>query len=176
MRCGRKFNMKKISKIDIILTVITIIFILIPSVIIYMDYREKKEQEEILAMGYTEHDLHYGHLNVLMRYLDICPPEYRKTGFFDKYECSPKKKDLKLEPGKYADEQIQKVNEIIFCDPEAEMQKAAAEQYGFSETNPITIKWVLENPKEMFDILMADEGYHSPLEKIELSMAQMYGQ
>ncbi len=171
-----KQNTNKVSKIDIILTVITLLLIIVPGAIALKYYIEEKEREELLTVGYTEHNLTRAHLKELSSCLDICPPEYRDIKFYEKYMYNPEKKELELEPGKYADRQIKRVNELIFNNPDAELLKAEAEKYGFSKTNPITIEWVLENPKEMFDILFVDAEVLYLLDEIELSIDEIASQ
>ncbi len=151
-------NTNKISKIDIILTVITLLLIIIPGAIALKYYIEEKEREELLTVGYTEYDLGIHELADLHLFLDICPPEYRSRDFFDKYSYNWEKKELQLESGEYTEKRIQKFNNLIFCDALGKDLKMAAEQYGLSENNQITIEWVLTHPKETCEIISADRS------------------
>lgn len=46
---------------------------------------------------------------------------------------------------------------ILFALPDGHPALALAEEYGFSEANPMTLEWVLEHPKKTCQMIYIDE-------------------
>ncbi len=159
------------KKKNCMIVILIISLVLVMCSFSYKHISDKKEKEELLHTGYTEYNLTGGDLFALAKYLDICPPEYRSWDFFDTYKYNWEKKDLKLETGNKTEEQLKKVNELIFFDTSGENLREVAEQYGFNEFNLITLEWVMAHPKEMADIFRADE---SQMRFIGLNMDDIY--
>ena len=150
-----KKEVKILSKFFAITLVVLALFLV---GVVYKNIKEEKERKELLAVGYTEYDLDSFLLARLFTCLDICPPEYRKRNFFEKYEYNWEKKDLELKPGEKTEELLEKFNDLLFHNPQGGKLKAAAEKYGFSKENNITLEWILTHPKETCEIIEADRS------------------
>lgn len=151
--------MKKAIKIILnICLILMCILILVGLIMCYKMYKEEKERKEAASIGYTEYDLHYLALGRLFLTFDICPPEYRHSNFFEKYEYSLEKKDLKLEAGDMTEEYVAQFNDLVFNNPLGKDLKIAAMEYGFDEENLITTDWILTHPREICEIIYVDTG------------------
>ncbi len=138
-----------------------IALVLVVCVLICIVYRYKadkteKERAQLELMGYTEYDLSCFYLTRLLTCFDICPPEYRRRDFLEKYEYSWEKRDLKLEAGEHTEECIEAFNNLVFYDSKGVNLKTAAEEYGFREDNQFTLEWIITHPKEICEIVEAD--------------------
>ncbi len=149
--------MKKILKMLIgFITLALVVCVLICIVYRYKADKEEKERAELKLMGYTEYDLSCFHLVRLLSCFDICPPEFRRKDFLEKYEYSWEKRDLKLEAGAHTEECIEAFNYLVFYDSKGINLKTVAEEYGFSEDNQFTLEWIITHPKEICEIVAID--------------------
>lgn len=150
--------MKKILKMligFIALALVVCFFICI--VYRYKNEKVEKERAQLKLMGYTEYDLQWIDLRVLLVCFDICPPGFRSTiDFLEKYEYSWEKRDLKLEVGEHTEECIEAFNYLVFYDSKGINLKTVAEKYGFSKDNQFTLEWIITHPKEICEIVEAD--------------------
>ena len=151
--------MKKILKMLIgCITLALVVSVLICIVYRYKTEKVEKERAQLEIMGYTEYDLSSYYLVSLLTSFDISPPEFRRRDFIEKYKYSWKKKDLKLEAGEHTEECIEAFNSLVFYDSKGVNLKTAAEEYGFSEDNQFTLDWIITHPKEICEIVEADNN------------------
>lgn len=138
---------------------ITLALVVCVSICIFHRYKTdkvEKERAQLKLMGYTEYDLSCYYLVSLLTSFDISPPEFRRRDFLEKYEYSWEKRDLKLEAGEHTEECIEAFNNLVFYDSKGINLKIAAEEYGFSEDNQFTLEWIITHPKEICEIVEAD--------------------
>ena len=150
------------KKIKVILTIIAILLPINVSIMLYGNYMFKNEQERIKYMGYTEYDLNKWRMDYLIQMYDIYIPEYKNAPmtFFTDNMYNPDKDKYELAKGEDCEEQIGKINSLLFDDnnDEYEIYESTREkvaEYGFDENNPITSDWVISHPNEALEMLIA---------------------
>ena len=157
---------KKLRKIKIIF-ILQVILVILPINVALMAggyYLFEKEQERIKYMGYTEYDLNKLQMDYLIGLYDIYIPEYKNAPmtFFTDNMYNPDKDKYKFVKGESCEEQIEKINSLLFNDNDGryECTRESVLKYGFNENNPITSDWVMKHPYDALNMLMvlpADE-------------------
>lgn len=138
---------------------IVIIILAIHAVVIgtYI-YTEKKEREKIVKMGYTEYNLSKLEMDYLVEYFDIYIPEYIEAPltFTIDNKYNKDKDKFVLVQGEYSEQQVEKLNSLLYDERKAENAVEKASEYGFSSENRITADWIIAHPYEAVQVIRAD--------------------
>ncbi len=153
-------NVYRKRKIKVILIIIAILLPINAALMAGGYYLFKNEQERIKYMGYTEYDLNKWRMDYLIQMYDIYIPEYKNAPmtFFTDNMYNPDKDKYELAKGEDCEEQIEKINSLLFDNNdeyEIESTREKVAEYGFDENNPITSDWVIEHPNEALEMLIA---------------------
>ena len=159
-------NVYRKKKIKVILTIIAILLPINAAIMLYGNYIFKSEQERIKYMGYTEYDLNKWKMDYLIKVFDIYIPEYKNTPmtFFTDNMYNPDKDKYELAKGEDCEEQIEKINSLLFDENNKEYERyeetrEKVAEYGFDEDNQITSDWVITHPEEALEmLLLSGEG------------------
>ena len=147
------------------------------------EYQAQKAEEERLSQPayYTEYHLTSHEFQVMIRYFGV--ETTPKASAFTDYDAEewPDFSYYVMEPTEYTEKLIVVLNYNLFLEPTTEYDIAAAElahEYGFSEDNPITVEWVMENPIEAIVILQKAEclsTYYFPRSNVEAKYNEIMG-
>ena len=159
-------NVYRKKKIKVILTIIAILLPINVAIMLYGNYMFKNEQERIKYMGYTEYDLNKWRMDYLIQLYDIYIPEYKNAPvtFFTDNMYNPDKDKYELAKGEDCEEQIEKINSLLFDENNKEYERyeetrEKVAEYGFDEDNQITSDWVITHPEEALEmLLLSGEG------------------
>lgn len=166
-----KCNNKK--RICEIISIIAINILLISGMAIYFpvieENCERKIIERIEDIGYTTDSISLDEMIMLNEAFDItveqCVNESRiqRNIYYKSNAYDVETRQYKLVAGSNAQKSIDKLNEVLFGKYEKLEFAGNAMDYGFNKDNPITLEWVLDNPKKLFKIMPFNKVYHTAL-------------
>ncbi len=178
-------NVYRKKKIKVILTIIAILLPINAAIMLYGNYMFKNEQERIKYMRYTEYDLNKWRMDYLIQMFDIYIPEYKNAPmtFFTDNMYNPDKDKYELAKGEDCEEQIEKINSLLFDENNDEYKiyestREKVAEYGFDENNPITSDWIITHPNEGLEMLLlsgdGDEMYNSVADSLRYGMEYLW--